>query len=150
MIQLLQLLEFPAGLCSMLWGPLIRLKKFDISILKPCSMHVLNLGLLYASNGACLILGPTTTPAGNPHEPSDICWLSRIHPMCLEMRKTSSETTPLIYVIYLIMGPSWFFSFQGTVAALNLLRRWWIGKPLQFRYPAGCFKAINGHSYNKF
>ena len=38
-------------------GPLLAVKHFDISCIKICSMHCLNLGLLYTSNGGSLIHG---------------------------------------------------------------------------------------------
>ena len=46
-------------------GPLLALKFFDIFCIKVCSMHCLNLGLLYTANGSSLFPGGmlwTATP----------------------------------------------------------------------------------------
>ena len=40
-----------------LLGPLLYLEKFDVSCIKWCSMHVINLGILGNLNGGCVILG---------------------------------------------------------------------------------------------
>ena len=43
-------------------GPLLQLKKFNVSCIKWCMMHVINLGILMSLNGGALILGSTMTP----------------------------------------------------------------------------------------
>lgn len=40
-----------------LGGPLLQLAKFDVSCIKWCTMHVINLGILGNLNGGCMILG---------------------------------------------------------------------------------------------
>lgn len=40
-------------------GPLLNLDFFDVNILKHCTLHILNLGLLGVSNGSALQLGST-------------------------------------------------------------------------------------------
>lgn len=44
-------------MCVYSWGPYILLRGFHPSIMQPCSMHAINLGLLYDVNGSCLKLG---------------------------------------------------------------------------------------------
>ena len=39
-------------------GPLVDIYFFDVEMLKHCTLHVLNLGLLGVSNGSALPLGP--------------------------------------------------------------------------------------------
>ena len=40
-------------------GPLVLLRGFDVTMIKICSMHVCNLGLVYTANGGALSLGLT-------------------------------------------------------------------------------------------
>ena len=40
-------------------GPLLALDFFDVNLLKHCTLHILNLGLLGVSNGSALQLGST-------------------------------------------------------------------------------------------
>ena len=47
---------FPSFLPSFTPGPYILLHGFHPEILQPCSMHAINLGVLYDVNGSCMIL----------------------------------------------------------------------------------------------
>ena len=40
-------------------GPLVLLRGFDVTMIKICSTHVCNLGLVYTANGGALSLGLT-------------------------------------------------------------------------------------------
>ena len=51
-------------------GPLVLLEKFDISTIKWCTMHCLNLGLLMSLCGGILILGITSPNLRSRH----CCW----------------------------------------------------------------------------
>ena len=52
----LQVTVFSLCLCGSL-GPYLGIRGFHHTMLKFCSMHCVNLGLLYVSNGASLKLG---------------------------------------------------------------------------------------------
>ena len=42
---------------TQLWGPLVAFKGFHPGLVRWCTMHVLNLGLLYSTNASALLLG---------------------------------------------------------------------------------------------
>ena len=55
-VELLPSLIFPVQLIDWIQGPLILLDGWHPGMIKVCSMHTLQLGLLYATNGGALRL----------------------------------------------------------------------------------------------
>lgn len=49
-------LSLPSQSDRLLSGPLIALRGFDPGVIRWCSMHVINLGLLYGTNASTLTL----------------------------------------------------------------------------------------------
>lgn len=64
-------------------GPLVNLRAFSIDIVKWCSMHVLNLGILFRINGGCLTLGQQVP---TPHVVPSCSFRIHYRPQRLEMR----------------------------------------------------------------
>ena len=96
-------------------NPLILLPNFHVSLLQPCQLHNLNLGLLWTSNGAGVATFAELGYFGNPSESLALCLEAAWDDFSMFKRQEGRQCSQCKFTIKMIFKPSHgaYFSAKG-------------------------------------